>query len=388
MKYIDRRPQLYSDLLVQVSPTLLTTNAQVSNSAFELVEDYYSPNQVSKSSLTEASLKSSYFGSQAHQMMMFYFLLQEKNDYPHESPKELQDFRCTYITEPNFSLIRDILDAIRPLASRLSVREQTVLAMKCWMTMQDFSTKKIDAYFLTPEERTLLSEQHRSDLWLDSQNRAQLTAILDSIDSLAKHAPKRPPRSVLLESPHIVSYLHGDSGIQSWIQPDRIQWVDNRVVVFDYKFSKSSLQSHEWSIADWIQIASLAIVGRLRSSFLASQQYSKVLPRPGMFGLPIENIPAFISDVTVIYENPIHAESNRIEQIDVTLSEEKTIAVVESLKKIAEDFRHPNMRSGFRAYLKERTYASKLLAPTPIQGNLEDNIQEIAQLNILYLPYR
>lgn len=388
MKYIDRRPQLASDLLVQVSPNLLNTKAQVSNSAFEAVEEYYAPTQNPKPSLTEAGLKASYFGSQAHQLMMFYFLLQEKNEYPHENAKEVNDYRSTYIAEPNFTVLRDILDCLHPLSSHLSVREQTVLAMKCWLTMQDFSTKKVDLHLLAEDERALLPEEKRVALWIDAGNRSKLTSILDTIDDLAKNAPKRLPRTVLLESPHIVSYLDGESGIQSWIQPDRLQWAKDKMVVFDYKFSQNSLLENDWTIADWIQIASLAIVGRLRSSVLSRQEYSSVLSKPGMYTLPIENLPEFIRNITVVYENPLRRDKNGIEQVDVTLSEEKTVAVVESLKKIASDFRHPDMRNGFRAFLKQRTYASKLLSPTPIRGNLEDNVEEIAQLNLLYQAYR
>lgn len=388
MTYIDRRPQLSTDLLVQVSPKLLSTSAQVSNSAFETVEEYYASQQTPRPVMSEAGLKASYFGSQAHQMMMFYFLLQEKNDYAHENAKELNDFRSTYITEPNFTLIRDILESLHPLSSHLSVRDQTVLAMKCWMTMQDFSTKKVDHRLLAEEERALLPEAKRVELWLDQGNRDKLTSILDTIDDLAQTAPKRLPRSVLLESPHIVSYFDGDSGIQSWIQPDRLQWANGKIIVFDYKFSQASMYKHEWTIADWIQIASLSIVGRLRSSFLSKQEYSKVLSKPGMYSLPIENLPEFIRGVTVVYENPLRRNHNSIERVDVTLSDEKTVAVVESLKKIASDFRHPDMRSGFRAYLKQRTYASKLLSPTPVHGSLEDNVEEIARLNLLYQAYR
>ncbi len=388
MKFIDHRPQLASSLLTEVSPKLLKSSAQISNSAFEVVQEYYSPNPIPRKPMTENGLKASYYGSLAHQMMMFYFLLKEKNDFLPDSAKDRSDIRTTHMSESTHSLITEILQAIHPLSSHLSVKEQTVLAMKCWMTMQDFSTKKVDYSLLYEEELPLLDEAKRVSLWLDGGNRNRLTATLNTIDALAQKKRVARPRSFLLESPYILTYLYKETGIQSWVQPDRIQHADGKTVVIDYKFGQKNLHEQELGIADWIQIASLSVVGALRHSFLAEQRNSEVKSAPDLISLPIEQIPHLINNVHVIYENPEKKTRDGIEQKDVTLSDEKLTAVVQSLMNVSQDFAHPDTRAGFRSFLKDRTYISKLLSPTPLfYGSLEDQIEEIARLNVLYLAY-
>lgn len=340
------------------------------------------------------ALQASFFGTIAHELMragrVFYRI--EKLGM---SERQLHPNSYWLWQSPAQQAVTDyILSYSLPVDGAVTAYDRTASYISEWRRHQDWT---YDAKDGGAKEHPVYPAGAREEVWNSYRLTKKLNQIRANLHTVETNSHARPDNPILtdelLEVPinlylstlfnHISpdgSSRQMEAKLMSWVQPDLVTICDGQVFVKDYKFGAQSIERDGLDIFDWIQITLLAVAGKsLADQYLWSRKRrTKQLDKPAFTRLWLDEIPQYIENVTVRFEDPTQlVGKGEFVGTDVTPDSNQLGTILYVLEAIMRVMADSHFRGAYYAYRKLVKSARKGQSP---EVSLHPEVQKQAIL--------
>src|SRR5258706_1839596 len=311
---------------------------------------------------TLTQLSSIYLGLQAHQLLFYLNLYLRMEQATSQATSRSPSCYCLWQKQP----ARDVWDhVLKTTIAWVNIRrgvERAIararVSLNLWLQFQNFYVNLPPASQRTFHESRLHKPGKREAHWNAKALDRQREAILSNVETLwvgpNRHHNCFVADDLLMATPaHLYIRVTDQAALLCWVQPDLVTVKQGHITIYDHKFERELPDKSGLDNFGRLQILLLTLAGSvLAARYLCKRRRSSSLPEIPLFQLTLEEIPLWLNQVRVIYQQPNILQSDgRFKQVEMTLNDNEIAGALFDLQQVILYLAMPTTRNGVYDYL-------------------------------------